>query len=250
MTVGNDKQGREGLKLSFNTNKVDIEQVDKECRDVGILFSMLDSKLIRTDIERHQQLQHNLLAYHSILSQSKTGQNRRAIYDSSFRVGTGALQIELYDKSLQAKLDVPNIVRTEVRYLKSKYLNREGLYSLQDLLSTDICKLMTLYNRGKDMYLGKLDSLQNRKVTVDIGSNIKLFEQLHRTSSRPLTTFLQLVGMRQVSIDDLLLIIQSADIPKQKRYSARKHILKLSEEILTEENSIDMVKELLTYFAA
>jgi len=247
ITVESDRQGRDSLKVFFNPNKSSVERVDQECRQVGIDFSILDSQVIRADIERHQQLKQQLITYHSILFQSASGQNLKTTNNQSFRVGTGALQIEFYDKSIQAKLDVPNIIRTESRYLKPIYLIRENIYTLENLLSADTDKLMQLYNRPKIMYLNNLDKLQGNRQVEQLGNYISMYERLHQTSSRPVITFLQQVGIENLGIDQLLIINKSADIHKQKRSNARKHILKIASEINIPTQS-DKVKEILSYF--
>jgi len=247
ITVEADRQGKESLKVFFNPNKSSVEIVHQECRQVGIDYNILESQVIRTDIERHQQLNQQLISYHSVLFQSASGQNLKTTNNQSFRIGTGALQIEFYDKSVQAKLDIPNIIRTESRYLKPIYLLRENIYTLENLLNADTSKLMQLYNRPKNMYLNNLDKLQGNREVEQLGNYITIYERLHQTSNRPVTSFMQQIGIEQIGVEQLLLINQSADISKQKRYNARKQILKAASEINLPTQS-DKVREILSYF--
>lgn len=105
VTVEPDRQGKDCLKVYFNPNKVEHEQVIDECRQVGIDFPILESQVIRADIERHQQLNQSLISYHSIFNQAVSGRTLKTTNNQSFRVGTGTMQIEIYDKSIQAKLN-------------------------------------------------------------------------------------------------------------------------------------------------
>jgi hypothetical protein len=247
ITVEPDRQGKDCLKVYFNPNKVEQEQVINECRQVGIDFSILESQVIRADIERHQQLQQSLLSYHSIFHQATSGRTLKTTNNQSFRVGTGTIQIEIYDKSLQAKLKEPNIVRIESRYLKPNYLQKQGIYTLESLLNADTSKLMQLYIRPKDMYLSNLSKLQGNRAVEQVGNYIRLFEQLHQTSNRPTTDFLQSICLNTIGIEQLLNIIQSADIPKQKKYNAKQYVLKQIPKLHIEQQA-DKVREILSYF--
>jgi len=248
ITVEPDRQGKDCLKVFFNPNKIDPNQVLKECRQTGIDFSILESQVIRADIERHQQLRQSLYSYHTILNQSASGRNLKTTNNQSFRIGTAGIQIEIYDKSVQAKLIEPNIVRIESRYLKPNYLQKSGITTLETLLNADTSKLMQLYIKPKDMYLGNLVKLQGNQAIEQVGNYISLLEQLHQTSSRPGTTWLMRINIEQVGIDQVLEMVKSADIPKQKKYNLKKQVLKLASEIDIPHRE-SMVKEILSYFS-
>jgi hypothetical protein len=247
LTVEPDRQGKDCLKVFFNPNKVEHEQVLQECRQVGIDFPILESQVIRTDIERHQQLQQSLLSYHSIFNQSLSGRTLKTTNNQSFRVGTGTIQIEIYDKSIQAKLKEPNIVRIESRYLKPNYLQKQGIYTLESLLNADTSKLMQLYIRPKDMYLSNLSKLQGNQAVEQVGNYIRLLEQLHQTSSRPATDWLMMINLESLGIDKVLDMVKSANIKKEKRYNDRKQVLKVASKLNMPQRS-DMVREILSYF--
>ena len=248
ITVEPDRQGKDCLKVFFNPNKIETNQVLNECRQTGIDFSILESQVIRADIERHQQLRQSLYSYHNIFNQSASGRTLKTTNNESLRIGTCAMQIEIYDKSVQAKLDVPNIVRIESRYLKPNYLQKQGITTLESLLNADTSKLMQLYIKPKSMYLCNLEKLQGNRAVEQVGNYIKILERLHQTSNRPVSDFLQLIGLENIGIEQVLLIIQSADIPKQKRYNAKQYILKQADKICLPEQS-GRVKEILSYFS-
>ena len=247
LTVEPDRQGKDCLKVYFNPNKIEQEQVLQECRQIGIDFPILESQVIRADFERHQQLSHSLYSYHSILEQAKSGRNLRTTNNQTFRVGTGTIQIEIYDKSIESKLKEPNIVRVESRYLKPNYLQKQGIYNLESLLNADTSKLMQLYIRPKDMYLSNLAKLQGNKSLEQVGNYISMYEQLHQTSSRPVTSFALNVCLNTLGIETALMINKAANITKQQRYNGRKQLLKIASGLSTPVQS-DMVREILSYF--
>lgn len=247
ITVEPDRQGKDCLKVFFNPNKIDPNQVLKECRQAGIDFCILESQVIRADIERHQQLQQSLYSYHSIFHQAASGRTLKTTNNQSFRIGTGTIQIEIYDKSIEAKLSEPNIIRIESRYKKPNYLQKQGIYTLESLLNADTSKLMQLYNKPKNMYLGNLEKLQGNRAVEQVGDYIRLLEQLHQTSNRPTTDFLQSISLDRIGIEQVLNIIQSADIPKRKRYNAKQYVLKQIPKLSIPQQT-DKVKEILSYF--
>ena len=247
LTVEPDRQGKDCLKVFFNPNKVEPNQVLLECRQAGIDFPILESQVIRADIERHQQLNQSLYSYHSILDQSTSGRNLKTKNNQTFRIGTRSLQIEIYDKSIEAKLSEPNIIRIESRYLKPNYLQKQGIYNLESLLNADTSKLMQLYVKPKDMYLGNLEKLQGNKAVEQEGNYIRLLEQLFQTNSRPGTTWLMIINLESIGMDNVLDMIKSAKIKKEQRYDLRKKILKLGSQMnLPQQES--RVKEILSYF--
>jgi len=247
VTVEPDRQGKDCLKVYFNPNKIEQEQVLQECRQVGIDFPILESQVIRTDIERHQQLNQSLISYHSIFNQALSGRTLKTTNNQSFRVGTGTIQIEIYDKSIQAKLKEPNIVRIESRYLKPNYLQKQGIYNLESLLNADTSKLMQLYIRPKDMYLSNLAKLQGNKAVEQVGDYIRLLEQLHETSNRFTSDFLQSICLNTLGIEQVLNIIRSANIPTRKKSKAKQYVLKQVPKISIPQQA-DKVREILSYF--
>ena len=247
LTVEPDRQGKDCLKVFFNPNKIEPNQVLLECRQAGIDFAILESQVIRADIERHQKLNQSLYSYHSIFNQAASGRNLKTTNNQSFRIGTGTMQIEIYDKSLQAKLSEPNIIRIESRYMKPNYLQKSGIYTLESLLNADTSKLMQLYIKPKDMYLGNLEKLQGNREIEQVGNYISLLEKLHQTDSRPGTTWLMIINLESIGIDKALDMVKSANLPKEKRYNVRKQVLKVASKMnLPQQES--RVKEILSYF--
>jgi hypothetical protein len=246
MTIKPDFHNVSTLKLSFNPNKNDIEKVQKEFRRIGIDFPILESKLVRVDIERHQQLHFGLKGYHSILEQSKSGKQIEAITEDSFRVGSASNGIQFYDKSAQFKLDIPRIVRAETQIKGMEYLRKNGITTMETLLNADVKQLMKLYNQPKVLYLRNLEKLDGNS-SIDIGNEVKHLEELYRTSNRFLTTFLQQIAISSKTIEDIFAIIDSSSIPSQQKSNARKYIRKLSIGISTPDRQ-GMIKELLSYF--
>jgi hypothetical protein len=248
MTVKPDFHNVPTLKLSFNPNKNEIEQVQKECRRVGIDFPILESKLVRVDIERHQQLQFGLIGYHSILGQSKSGKHINAIVQDSFRIGSESNGIQFYDKSAQLKLETPKIIRAETQIKGMEYLKKNGITTMETLLNADVKQLMKLYNQPKVLYLRNLEKMQGNS-SIDIGSHVRHLEELERdkTIKNFFITFLSHLAINSKPIEDIFSIIDSSSLPHNKKTNCRNYLRKLSIGVSTPDRQ-GMIKELLSYF--
>jgi hypothetical protein len=245
LTVQKDKQGKDSAFIYFNPNKITAEKVFTQCNESGLDYDLDTAQLIRLDIERHQQLKHKIDAYHSVLSVAGSGHKNVIKHNGTFTTGTDGIQWQIYDKSAQTKFKTPNICRGETRYLKPKYLKRSGINAYKDLKNAD---LMDLYRLPYQLYLSKLPqckSVQHEKISSDI----QYLEKLFKTDSRPVQTFLACNGINALGLEYCLEVIKCSNIPKEKKYNAKKYLFKLSERINIGFQS-NMVEELLTYFQA
>jgi hypothetical protein len=246
LTVKPDKQGQDAAYIYFNPNKVDIGFVMQQSNQAGLDFDLLQSNVIRADIERHQQLQFNIRAYHNILLSAGSGKRENVQHNGTFRTGTQSITWQIYDKSGQANLPVKNICRAETKYLKPYYLKRAGIETYQDLMTAD---LMQLYIKPYQLYLSNLNRIDGNHDADKIGQDVQLLESLFKTCNRAMQTFINVKGIESAGLDYLLQIVQAADIPKQKRYNAKKYLLSLSDRLHIGMQT-DMVHELLSYFGA
>ena len=178
LTVRKDKQGNDAAFIYFNPNKVDEGFLISQCNRAGLDFDMANSSVIRLDLERHQQLNFNVKSYHSVLSAAASGRKDIISHNGTYTTGSRAIQWQLYDKSAQVKLDIPNICRGETRYLKPHYLVKAGLSQYKDLAAAD---LMKLYNKPFELYLNNLSKIgQDREL---IGQDIQQLEHLFKAVS-------------------------------------------------------------------
>jgi hypothetical protein len=248
MTIKPDFHNVLTLKLSFNPNKNEIEQVLRECRRVGIDFPILESKLVRVDIERHQQLQFGLIGYHSILGQSKSGKHINAIVQDSFRIGSDSNGIQFYDKSAQLKLETPKIIRAETQIKGMEYLRKNGITTMETLLNADVKQLMKLYNQPKVLYLRNLQKMEGSS-SIDIGNHVRHLEELEKdkTIKNFFTTFLNQMSISSRPVEDIFAIIDCSSLPRPKKTNCRNLLRKLSIGISTPDRQ-GMIKELLSYF--
>lgn len=248
ITVRKGYKSDQVMQLLFNPNKVSIETILADCKFVGIDFPLLASSLNRVDVERHQKLDYNLKAYHSILNQCVSGNHVKGIINSTFRIGSKSNSIQFYDKSVESNLDVSGIVRVESSLRKPEYINRNGIYNLESLLNADTAKLMQLYNQPKSLYLKHLDDFTASSYT-DIGSLLYEFERTYKSESKFLTKFLSLYGLHSIGVDNMFTIIESSNIPSQQKSNARKFITRLSASGNTDFVGTSMIKEILSYFS-
>lgn len=248
ITVRKGYKSDQVMQLLFNPNKASIESILADCKFVGIDFPLLASSLNRVDVERHQKLDYNLKAYHSILNQCVSGNHVKGIINSTFRIGSKSNSIQFYDKSVESNLNVPGIVRVESSLRKPEYINRNGITTLESLLNADTTKLMQLYNQPKSLYLKHLDDFTASSHT-DIGSLLSEFERTYKSESKFLTKFLSLYGLHSIGVDNMRTIIESSNIPSQQKSNARKFIARLSASGKADFLGSSMIKEILSYFS-
>jgi hypothetical protein len=72
-------------------------------------------------------------------------------------------------------------------------------------------------------------------------------EQLHETSNRFTSDFLQSICLNTLGIEQVLNIIRSSNIPTKKKSKAKQYVLKQVPKISIPQQA-DKVKEILSYF--
>jgi hypothetical protein len=195
------------------------------------------------DIARDRVLSTGVTAYHPVIRAAAGGRVVVHQYASSITVKNGSGQVCLYDKSIEAKLGTPGVVRLEVRLFKSANISKHGIRTYADLRDAD---LLYLYQVGGNKYLPKLSS-----TGVDaeiIGRGAMQLRHLYETgNSRPLSTFLCASGLLSIGgVDAVLQVIDAAGLTKQKRYSAKQQVLKYAGAMQVETGSLR--DEILSYF--
>lgn len=240
-----DKQGYESAWLQFNPNLITTKQVESYCNQAGIRLNIWDAQVIRADYERTARLSYPLQTYHSIIRAAAKQGITVSVYRDTITAGTRAGQVSFYDKSKQAGLAMPGMIRAEVRYLKPALIRQAGIFTLQHLMQASS---FDMYRAGGVKFLPKLSLVPAE--TNDIARGIELLQRCYETSTRPLSTFLALVGIQQTGIDTLQKIISAAGITKQQRYAARQQLSKIAGQFVTGGCNPDMKAELLQYFAA
>jgi hypothetical protein len=240
-----DKQGSPAAWLQFNPNLISMKQIETYCNQAGVRLNVWGADVIRADYERTARLNYAIETYHPIIRAAAKTNITVQVYRDTITAGTRTGQVSFYDKSRQAGLSTSGIVRAEIRYLKPALIRRAGIVNLQDLMQAD---RSDMYRAGGSMFLPKLSIVPTE--TADIARGIELLQQCYESSTRPLTTFLSLVGIEHTGMDTLYRIIGAAGITKQQRYAARQQLSKIAGQFITGGFNADMKAELLQFFAA
>jgi hypothetical protein len=245
VTIKKNFHGVDVMQLMFNPNKVSVDQVKHECDFVGLDFDLMNSKLNRVDIERHQKLNFKLSGYHSLLSHGTSGNHIKGITNSTFRLGTSNVGIQLYDKSAKEKLDVQGIVRVETQIKKPEYLNRNDVFTLNCILSADEKKLMELYNIPKKLYLRNLDSLRNNE--HDISDLVTCLNDCVENNQKFLQAFFTNFAVNEIGLEKLFNVFDCANLTSKQKSNAKKYVREsgIFSQLV---NSRSMVDEILSYF--
>ena len=242
--VQRDRQGDKKLMIGFNPNNTPLSYVQSVCLDAGLNFDMLQGQVIRTDVERHKQLRYPLNSYHSIIHAASNPRATIKQYKDTLSIGIGTGQIQFYDKSKESKIDIPRIVRCEVRYLKPKMLQMQGVTTFKTLLQAD---RMQLYISGGTKFLPKLQTIPTG---TQIAHLVQLLETCYDEHHRPLTHFLSIVGLEAHGIDTIREVINAASLQKQKRYEAHRMIDRIAGDAIPGGYTGSLIDEIKDYFAA
>lgn len=248
LTIKKNFHGAEVMQLMFNPNKTTLEQVKNECDFVGIDFDIGESKLNRVDIERHQKLNYPLVGYHSLLSSATSGNHIKGITNSTFRLGTGNVGIQLYDKSAKEKLDISGIVRVETQIKKPEYLNRNNIFTLNCILSADENKLMELYTIPKKLYFRNLDNLMNNQ--YDIGDLVSMMNACLENNQKFLQAFFTNFAVNEIGLEKMFNVLDCANLSVKQKSNSKKYLREIG-LFPTENLSVNtrsMVDEILSYF--
>jgi hypothetical protein len=245
LTIKKNFHGVDVMQLMFNPNKVGVDQVKNECDFVGVDFDLMNSKLNRVDIERHQKLNFKLSGYHSLLSHGTSGKHIKGITNSTLRLGTSNVGIQLYDKSAKEKLDIQGIVRVETQIKKPEYLNRNDVFTLNCILSADEKKLMELYNIPKKLYLRNLDNLRNNE--HDISDLVSSLNDCVENNQKFLQAFFTNFAVNEIGLDKLFNVFDCANLTSKQKSNARKYVRE-SGMFSQPDNNRSMVDEILSYF--
>lgn len=242
--VQRDRQGDKKLMIGFNPNNTPLSYVQSVCLDAGLNFDMLQGQVIRTDVERHKQLRYPLNSYHRIIHAASNPRATIKQYKDTLSIGIGTGQIQFYDKSKESKIDIPRIVRCEVRYLKPKMLQMQGVTTFKTLLQAD---RMQLYISGGTKFLPKLQTIPTG---TQIAHLVQLLETCYDEHHRPLTHFLSIVGLEAHGIDTIREVINAASLQKQKRYEAHRMIDRIAGDAIPGGYTGSLIDEIKDYFAA
>jgi len=240
--VCRDRQGDNTCFIRYNPNKAP-GTIEALCKAAGVLVDAAGGRVQRLDIARDRVLSTGVTAYHPVIRAAAGGRVVVHQYASSITVKNGSGQVCLYDKTNEAKLTIPGVIRLEVRLFKSANISKHGIRTYADLRDAD---LLYLYQVGGNKYLPKLSS-----TGVDaeiIGRGAMQLKHLYETgNSRPLNTFLCASGLLSIGgVDAVLQVIDAAGLPRRKRYNARQYVLSISGGIQVETGYLR--DEILSYF--
>lgn len=246
LTIKKNFHGVDVIQLMFNPNNVTVDQVKNECDFIGLDFDMMNSTLNRVDIERHQKLNYKLSGYHSLLSHGTSGNHIKGITNSTIRLGTASVGIQLYDKSAKEKLDVQGIVRVETQIRKPEYLNRNDVFTLNCILAADEKKLMELYNIPKKLYLRNLDNLRDNE--HDVSDLVSCLNDCVENNQKFLQAFFTKFAVNEIGLDKLFNVLDCANLTSKQKSNAKKYVRETGMFSGPVSNR-SMLDEILSYFA-
>jgi len=135
------------LPCSFDQALDSITYINSLLRDNGVYVDLESLDVIRLDLMKQRQLEDSLLSHHTVLSSLRAKRQYSRTFDDTYVIGNTQHETIFYDKSIESKIDVPNLIRCEVRAKRKKTVSRLfSIESVKDLMSSNGDKLTTSYN--------------------------------------------------------------------------------------------------------
>lgn len=237
------RAGSEFLTVSFNPNKLshyyepttDTTQmraqiclVEAELSKLGVLVDYEAMRLFRLDLMKQRQFTQSLSTHHGVLMSLSAKRQASRAYLDTFLIGNKQHQTTFYDKAVEAKIpNVSNLIRCEVRALRSNSVNRIfSVNTLKDLFSTDLEALTDRYNT----HLRESIFQHRREPNEALSSEIKKLEYYLQQSPRAgVNLYLRSVGIEQVvnrfgSIEAFTDTLVNLDLSRQKAHEWKRKL--------------------------
>jgi hypothetical protein len=236
-------EGSEFLSISFNPNKfahyyqgtTDTDQMRHQISSVGhdllengIVLDFEGLKVKRLDLMKQRQLDEPLSSHRAVLSSLSAKRQTTRAYLDTFLIGNQQHQTTFYDKGVEAKVpNLPNLIRCEVRALRSRTVQRiYGIQTVSDLLTTDLETLTEGYNQ----HLKGSIFTHHQNPSENLASEIQKLEYYLQTYERSgVNHYLRNAGIEQVirkfgSVEALVDTLQSLGLSRQKAHDWKRKL--------------------------
>lgn len=237
--------GTPHLKVAYNPANVLHGQVMKSLNDIGIRFNDETARIARFDVQRTATMKHDISAYRHAFVSAAYSRLNLVTHKTTYTVHNKQVECQLYDKSIESRLNEPNRCRLEVRYKRSSLCSKLGITTFADLKSAD---LYNLYLLGIEKTLPYLHNLEAERVNK-VATMQQELNNLHQSGTYgALTTLLKRHGFNSIGADMLMQIIQGAEMDKKKKYRMRQEVRRLEADFILPPQA-DVIADLLKFVA-
>jgi hypothetical protein len=237
--------GTPNLKVAYNPANVTHTEVMKGLGDKGIKFNPETARIARFDVQRTATMRHDISAYRHAFVSAAYSRLNLVTHKTTYTVHNKQVECQLYDKSIESRLNEPNRCRLEVRYKRSSLCSKLGITTFADLKSAD---LYNLYLLGIEKTLPYLHNLEAERVNK-VATMQQELNNLHQSGTYgALTTLLKRHGFNSIGADMLMQIIQGAEMDKKKKYRMRQEVRRLEADFILPPQA-DVIADLLKFVA-
>lgn len=190
---------RNGAQVIFNPSKIlhhydlvtdlsDVrkltERIENQMRQVGIGVNLLDATVSRLDLAKQKVLQRRLATYRPALEYIKGKRTSSTMYESGYRWSNKQHEAIIYDKSLEANLDIKNLIRLEAKFKTTQTVcKRTEIRKHSDLLSADTEYITSIYDKYVLKQLFNKDNVTTQHA-LDFDNEVERMRHLKQTSGR------------------------------------------------------------------
>lgn len=262
-----------GIAVTFNPSKIrhpyelvtDTKEVkrvgdmiNKRLTENGILLNFDTAIVSRLDLTKQDILPRGFSTYIQAFSMLKGKRMKKTNWSTGYRWGNGNCEVQSYDKGIESKLPINNLIRFEDKFKHTDVVQKIcGFNNYGDVLKSDNKHLTGIYNRfitdklfsDKVGYQSALDfenEVDKLKHFKDMGRNAVMKYLLCNS----LEDFILKFG----KIDVLFDIMAKAGFNRSSISRERQNILKLLQYAEVSDKAdvtiVELINELKTRFAS
>lgn len=152
-----------GAQVIFNPSKIlhpynlvtDLKEVKKvgdlvtkEMAEIGILLNLDRASVSRLDLTKQAIMNRSIAAYASAFSIMRGKRLTTTGFENGYRWNTKETELQFYDKGVESKLPLNNLIRLEDKFKKTRVVKKIcGFNNYCEILMSDSTYLTQVYNK-------------------------------------------------------------------------------------------------------
>lgn len=261
-----------GAQVIFNPSKIlhpynlctDISEVkrvkdivSKEMGKIGIKLNMDNCSINRIDLAKQQVLDKSIYSYRPAFDFMNGKRVKKVGFETGYRWGNNSHEAQIYDKSVESNLNFKNLNRLEVKFKKTKYIQKNtGLNTFGHVLQMDPNDINGIYNN----YLNNsiFQAHKSNQLVLDFNTEVQKLAYYKNSGRNAVLNYLVVSTIDVLiskfgSIDVLYDMMYEVGFNKSQISRQRKQLTELlsTQDTGTTEISINcLINELIQKFAA
>lgn len=240
----NTSINRVGIQVIFNPSKVlhqyelsDVNQakkvvqaVQKNLNEKGIMLNMENATISRIDLAKQNFMERNNETYAPAFTFLKGKKMKAVQYDFGYRWGNKQHENTIYDKSIESKLQTPNLLRNEVKFKTTRSTQKTtGIHNLTQLYEAGTPYLTQVYNEylNTKLFRNQIES----QMVIDFDTEVQILSNFKNQGRNAVFNWLSVKGIeyfvKMGSLESIFKIMKEAGFTRQQIHKERTKVLGL-----------------------